>query len=44
MKSLFLAITVLLISTSGYSQSPLPVGSSQINFGVGLSDWGVPST
>lgn len=30
------------IAYSVQSQSPLPVGRSQINFGLGLSDWGVP--
>ncbi|HAG15502.1 MAG TPA: hypothetical protein DCG69_03125 [Bacteroidales bacterium] len=44
MKRLLLLITVVLlfISTSAFSQNPLSVGRSQINLGVGLSEWGVP--
>ncbi|MGG9972012.1 hypothetical protein ACQ33O_09490 [Ferruginibacter sp. SUN002] len=42
MKKLFLAIVLLSVLSYSYSQSPLPVGKNQINFGVGLSEWGVP--
>lgn len=42
-KVLFLITFVLLfISGSAYSQSPLPLGRTQLNLGVGLSEWGVP--
>jgi hypothetical protein len=42
MKKLLLLITLALFTGFAYSQSPLPLGKSQINFGVGLSGWGVP--
>jgi outer membrane immunogenic protein len=42
MKKFLLAVTVLLITAISNGQSPLPVGKSQINFGVGLSGWGIP--
>ncbi|MEQ8474416.1 MAG: hypothetical protein RIC35_24680 [Marinoscillum sp.] len=43
MKSIILtSIALLLISVNSFGQSPLPVGNSQVNFGVGLSNWGVP--
>ncbi len=42
-KVLLLVTTVMLFfSVSAYSQSPLPVGRTQLNIGVGLSEWGVP--
>lgn len=41
-KVLFAAFTILLLSGSAYSQSPLPLGRTQVNLGVGLSDWGIP--
>ncbi|PKP27882.1 MAG: hypothetical protein CVU02_02465 [Bacteroidetes bacterium HGW-Bacteroidetes-19] len=37
-----IVITLILLSGYGYSQSPLPVGKTQLNFGVGISGWGVP--
>ena len=44
MKKLFYLITVTLILISGtvFSQSPLPVNKAQLNLGVGFSDWGIP--
>src|ERR1035437_211226 len=42
MKKTFLAITLLAIFGISYGQSPLSVGKSQLNMGVGLSSWGVP--
>ena len=44
MKKLILLVTLALILLSGnaYSQSPLPVGRTQLNFGLGFSDWGIP--
>lgn len=42
MKNLFLAFILLLFAGSSFGQSPLPVGRTQINLGVGLSGWGVP--
>lgn len=37
---LVLVSTISAIATQ--AQSPLPVGRSQLNFGIGLSEWGVP--
>jgi outer membrane immunogenic protein len=37
-----IVIVFLLLSTSSYGQSPLPLGRTQLNFGVGLSDRGIP--
>lgn len=42
MKKLFLVFALALVSGFSYSQSPLPMGHNQLNFGVGLSEWGVP--
>ncbi|MEQ9465790.1 MAG: hypothetical protein RLN88_00175 [Ekhidna sp.] len=43
MKNTFFAMIALsVLWTNAYSQSPLPVGKTQLNFGVGLSSWGVP--
>jgi hypothetical protein len=42
-KSLILiAIALIFISGKAFSQSPLPVGNTQLNVGLGLSNWGVP--
>jgi outer membrane immunogenic protein len=38
---LVLAVTSFFC-TAALPQSPLAVGKSQVNFGVGLSEWGVP--
>ena len=44
MKRTFLLIAVALFFTSGvaFNQSPLPIGKTQLNVGVGLSEWGIP--
>ncbi len=42
MKKLLLLISLALIMGFAFSQSPLPVGKSQLNVGIGLSGWGVP--
>ncbi|MBE0651346.1 MAG: hypothetical protein IH595_10955 [Bacteroidales bacterium] len=44
MKKSFILIAVVLMFISGtaFSQSPLPVGRTQLNLGVGLSQWGIP--
>ena len=42
MKKLFLVALLAIISSYSYSQSPLALGRNQLNFGVGLSEWGVP--
>ncbi len=39
---LFVTATLLFLSSSIYAQSSLPVGRTQLNFGVGLSSWGIP--
>ena len=31
-----------MTSGNAFSQSPLPVGKTQLNFGVGFSGWGIP--
>ncbi len=42
MKKLILVATFALVSVVAFSQSPLSKGKSQLNVGVGLSEWGVP--
>jgi len=42
MKKLLLAIALLSVFGILHAQSPLPVGKSQINVGLGLSDGGIP--
>ncbi|MDP2089358.1 MAG: hypothetical protein Q8J84_08150 [Flavobacteriaceae bacterium] len=44
MKKLFITATIALFLISGFAfgQSSLPVGKTQLNVGVGLSEWGVP--
>jgi hypothetical protein len=42
MKKLILSLTLALISAVTFSQSPLSVGSSQLNLGLGLSNAGIP--
>jgi hypothetical protein len=42
MKKLLAVITFCTAAIFTHAQSPLPVGSSQLNVGLGLSEWGVP--
>jgi hypothetical protein len=42
MKKLILVATFAFVSIVAFSQSPIAVGSNQLNVGVGLSEWGVP--
>lgn len=44
MKKLFFTTIIALFLSSGstFSQSYLPEGNTQLNVGVGLSEWGVP--
>jgi len=42
MKNLFLAAVFAIASLSMSGQSTEPVRSTQLNFGVGLSGWGIP--
>lgn len=42
MKKILLILALALISTFTFSQNPFPKGRNQLNFGVGLSGWGVP--
>ena len=42
MKKFLLFVVLALVSAGTFSQNPLPKGSNQLNFGVGLSGWGVP--
>ena len=42
MKKLFLAIILLSFFGLTYGQNMLPIGKSQVNFGIGASGWGVP--
>ena len=42
MKKLLLLSTFVLIAGFAFSQNPMPVGKSQLNLGVGLSEWGIP--
>ena len=42
MKKFLLIIALALVSGLTFSQNPFPQGRNQLNFGVGLSGWGVP--
>lgn len=44
MKTKIILTTIALLMFSGFafSQSPLPLGRTQLNLGVGFSSWGVP--
>ena len=37
-----LAVALLFIAGTAFSQSPIEKGQNQLNLGVGLSGWGVP--
>lgn len=42
MKHLLIIAVFMAGTFAGYSQGSLPKGKSQLNFGVGFSNWGVP--
>jgi outer membrane immunogenic protein len=42
MKKIISILSFLMISAFTFGQSPLPLGKTQLNAGVGLSEWGVP--
>lgn len=44
MKKTFFTVVIALVFISGtvFSQSPLPLGRTQLNLGVGFSGWGIP--
>ena len=42
MKKYFLLTAFAFISVISFSQNSLAMGGTQLNFGVGFSDWGVP--
>lgn len=42
MKKILLALAFVLMATVAFAQSPLYVGTPQLNLGVGLSDAGIP--
>jgi hypothetical protein len=42
MKKLIISLSLVLITGFAFSQSPLYVGTSQLNLGVGLSNSGIP--
>jgi hypothetical protein len=42
LKKFVLLISIILVSTASYSQSPIGEGGKQVNFGVGLFDTGFP--
>ena len=40
---IFLTTSIFVLSISNvFGQSPLPLGKTQLNLGVGLSGWGIP--
>lgn len=42
MKKILIIVAMILTTGFLFSQSPLPLGKSQLNVGVGFSEWGVP--
>lgn len=43
MKKIYLILTLLLATAfNSFGQNPIAKGQSQLNFGVGLSSWGIP--
>lgn len=42
MKKLFIVFVLLMTSSLIFAQGPISKGEAQINFGVGLSSWGIP--
>lgn len=42
MKKRVLTLILVIVSGVAFAQNPISKGESQVNFGVGLSSWGVP--
>jgi hypothetical protein len=42
MKRILSILLLLTVITAVNAQNPLPKGKSQLNVGIGLSDWGIP--
>ncbi len=42
MKKIVSLLLFISIVTTAMAQNPLPIGRTQLNFGVGLSNWGIP--
>jgi hypothetical protein len=42
MKNIVITIAFVFVSFISFSQNSVPIGSNQLNIGVGLSGWGVP--
>lgn len=42
MKKIILLACLFTTANATYAQSPLPIHKTQLNLGVGLSNWGVP--
>jgi outer membrane immunogenic protein len=42
MKTLFLTLMLVVMTSFVFAQSPIPRGTTQLNAGIGLSSWGVP--
>jgi len=42
MRIIIITIAFVFISLFSFSQNPAPRGSTQLNFGVGFSGWGIP--
>lgn len=42
MKKVFLALILLAAAVAVFAQNSVAVGQTQVNFGLGLSNWGVP--
>ena len=42
MKKVMFSMVLLLICGSTFAQNPLPKGKSQLNLGIGLSEWSIP--
>ncbi len=42
MKKTYLVIIFFIEATTAFAQNPIAKGQNQLNFGVGLSTWGIP--
>ncbi len=42
MKKVFLSLALFVSASAIFAQSPISIGKSQFNAGLGLSSWGVP--